>query len=72
MGYVRERSYLRLHVCTLEPNEGPLVAHLIAVVRRTENGKCPTALLVFVSVVFHLVASHEQLYVIVTLMECTY
>ena len=54
-----ELDELGHHVC-LEADEGPLVAHLIAVVGRTKHSDAFASVLYFISFLAHLMGAHQQ------------
>lgn len=59
MRHSGELSELRLHI-GLKGDEGPLVAHLIAIVRRTEDSDTLPVVVDLIAVVLHLVGADQQ------------
>jgi len=56
------RSDLRLKLLPVEPDEGSLVAHLVAVVGSAEHSEHLPSFLVLITFLLNLVAPHHQLY----------
>lgn len=60
-----ELHELRPHVVLLaEADEGPLVAHLVAVVGSAENGDTLSVVLHHIPFVLHLMRAHDELQVV--------